>query len=113
MEEDKVEIRYNSAARILKVKEEIIFLTNDENKIMGLLVKNIGKITLKKDIWKLFCDNEDDVLDSAGKLYLNQKMVRFRKKINKYFELLTIPGEGYILIKRGQSIKDGDNDLII
>ena len=107
------QIIYNPISGCLIISdEEIIKLTNIKNKIMNLLVKNMGKLTKTEEIWKLIAYNSDDVFDSYSRSYINTNIFRLRKKINKYFDIFSRQGYGYILVKKGQYIKD-ENCIIL
>lgn len=105
------EIIYNPIARVLVVNNEITQLTNIENKLMNVLVKNLGKITAKEDVWEVL-GYDKKTFDSSANTYINTNICRLRKKINKYFDILISTGIGYMLIKKGHFIKD-ENCIII
>ena len=107
------QIIYNPIMGLLIIdNQEMIKLISDENKMMNLLVKNLGRLTKAEEIWKIFSFNEDDNFDSYSSSYINTKITRLRKKINKYFDIFSRKGFGYILVKKGQYIKD-DNCIIL
>lgn len=75
-------------------------LTKNEASLFNILIENIDKITYRDDIideiWK--SDNNDKYIDWT----LDQLTLRLRRKIKKFeqpYEIITIRGRGYKIIK--------------
>ncbi len=86
-------IEFDSSKRTLRINNKAIELTKRELSIFEHLLLNVNTVVSKENIVEHITSFDDNFNPTAIEIYIS----RLRKKLNKYIDLKTVRGLGYIL----------------
>jgi two-component system phosphate regulon response regulator PhoB len=89
------DISFNPLTAEVFIGDRPVYLTKNENRILGLLMSEQGKIVSREDliVWVWGGHTDEDVSDNT----INVTLSKIRKKLEGNFVPKTIYNQGYIL----------------